>query len=268
MLTTLAFLAALPLAPAQQGTLALNNARITYGILGPARADTKVLPGDNLAVQFDIDNISVDKEGQVEYSTTLEVVDPAGKSIFTQPPQKVKLYNTLGGNSLPGSAAVYIGLEQPAGEYTVKVSVTDELAKKSASFSQKFTVLPKAFGLIGLTGTVDPDGRVPAGILSVGESLFVNLAVIGFGRGATKQPNLTVELTILDANGKATLPKPFTLKVDDKSEEKLDEKALVLPVQFLVSLNRAGQFTLELKATDQINNKTVTQKVPFTVVAR
>jgi hypothetical protein len=268
MLTTLAFLAALPLAPAQSGSLQLTNPRFTYGILGPVRPDAKVLPGDNLALQFDIENVSVDKEGKVKYSTSLDVLDPGGKSIFMQAPREQEVYNTLGGNSLPGSAAVFIGLEQAPGEYTLKVTVTDTAARKSATLAQKFQVLPKAFGFIGLNTTSDVEGRVPSGILSVGESLFVNVAVIGFSReGAMKQPNLVVEMRVLDDKGQPTLPsvpKVFTDVVD----KDVPEKAAVVPFQFLVSLNRPGKFTVELKATDKLTNKTVTQKLPFTVVTR
>jgi hypothetical protein len=271
MLTTLAFLAALPLAPAQQGNLSLNNPRFTFGLLGPVRPDAKVLPGDSIALQFDIDNVTVDKEGKVKYSTALDVLDPKGKSIFMQPARDQEVFNTLGGHSLPGSASVFLGLEQDPGDYTLKVTVKDLQSQKSATLSQKFTVLPKAMGFVGLTTTSDADGRVPAGVLSVGESLFVNTAVIGFGRaGAAKQPNLTVEMTVLDDQNKPTLPKPFSVVVDEKApkESHVDEKAVVVPFQFLVSLNRAGKFAVELKVTDNIAKKTVTQKIPFTVVPR
>src|SRR5262245_41120030 len=159
MLTTLAFLAALPLAPAQPGALILTNPKLKYGVLGPARPEGKVLPGDHLTLQFDIENISVDKEGKAKYNSTLEVTDSAGKVIFQQPPRDQEVYLTLGGNTLPGSAAVFLGLEQAPGDYTMKVTVKDGLGGKSAQLIQKFTVIPKALGFIGLSATCDPEGR-------------------------------------------------------------------------------------------------------------
>src|SRR5262245_56277876 len=137
MLTTLAFLAALPLAPAQAGDLTLANPKLKYGLLGPARPEGKVLPGDHLTLQFDIENISVDKDGKAKYNSTLEVTDSAGKLIFQQPPRDQEVYLTLGGTTQPGSATVFIGLEQAPGEYTMKVTVKDLQSSKGANLSQK-----------------------------------------------------------------------------------------------------------------------------------
>jgi hypothetical protein len=267
MLTTLAFLAALPLAPAQQGELSLTHPQLRYGLHGPVRTDGKVLPGDNLTLQFDIENVT-NKDGKARYSTALEVIDPKGKAVFKQAPREQDVFLTLGGNSLPASATVALGLEQPAGEYTIKVDVTDLEAKKTATLSQKFTVLPRGFGFVGLSASSDPDGRCPCGPPHVGQAIYLNAAVIGFERaGPAKQPNLVFEMRILDEQGKPTLPRPFTAVVDDKAakEHYVDERAVVVPAQFLVALNRAGKFTVELKATDKIGKKDVVLQIPIVV---
>src|SRR5262249_37750888 len=195
-------------------------------------------------------------------NATLEVTDSAGKAVFQQPPRDQEVYLTLGGNTLPGSAAVFLGLEQAPGDYTMKVTVKDGLGGKSASLSQKFTVVPKALGFIGLSATCDPEGRYPAGMLIVGQALYLNAAVLGFERGGDKkQPNLVIEMTIKDEAGKPTLPKPF----DDVVTKDVPDNAVVIPAQFLVTLNRPGKFSVELKATDKIANKTTTLTIPFTV---
>ena len=56
--STLVVLAALSLAPDQQGGLALTNVRGTHGLLGLARTEKKVLPGDSVFVCFDIQRFS------------------------------------------------------------------------------------------------------------------------------------------------------------------------------------------------------------------
>ncbi len=268
MMTTLAFLAALPLAPAQAGPLTLGHPHLTFGLLGPDRPDAKVLPGDEVALHFDIENVTVDKEGKVKYSTALELLDPSGKSIFTQPAREQQVFNTLGGNSLPGIASIFLSPEQAPGEYTVKITVKDLGSDKSATLSHKFTVLPKGFGFVRVRTTSDPEAQNPAGVQGVGESMFVNVGVIGFARGgAMKQPQLTVEMRILDENGKPTLPKPFTAVIpEEKDPVPVPEQMPVIPFQFLISLNRAGKFTVELKATDKLANKTATTLIPITVV--
>src|SRR4051812_28384475 len=58
MLLTVPFLAALCLTPGQADGLTLTGARVTYGILGPTRDNTKFLAGDTLYVSFTIEGIT------------------------------------------------------------------------------------------------------------------------------------------------------------------------------------------------------------------
>jgi hypothetical protein len=260
MVTSLLLLAALAV-PGQADGLTLTDARLTYGLLGPKRDSAKFLPGDGLYLAFMVDGVTVAADGKVQYSIALEVAGPGGKTIFRQPPRDEEVINSLGGSRLPAFAQVQIGQEQAPGEYTLKVTVTDRATKKSASLEQKAEVLPKAFGLVHLTTTDDQKGQMPAGVLGVGQSLYVNSHVIGFQRGGGGQPNVAVELRVLDEAGKPTLAKSLTGRVD----KGVPPKDPVLPVQFLLSLNRAGKFTVELKVTDEVAGKTATQTFPLTV---
>src|SRR5262249_61417254 len=94
-----------------------------------------------------------------------------------------------------------------------------------------------------------------------GRSLLVTGALVGFQRGG-KQPNVAVELSILDESDKPVLANPFKGEIG----KDVPATALSLPIQFLVPLNRAGKFTLVLKATDQLSRKTAELKFPITVV--
>lgn len=202
MLTTLPLIAALCVVPGQAGGLTLSEARVTHGILGPAREGTKFLPGDSLFMTFDIDGITADANGKVLYSIGTEVTDANGKVIFRQPAQDLEAINALGGNRLPAYAQVAVGQEQAAGECTLKVTVTDRANKKSQSLTQKFEVLPRDFGLVRLTTSGDAEGQVPAGLLCPGQSLWVSGAVVGFQRGgAAKQPNVARALEVDEPRG-------------------------------------------------------------------
>jgi len=265
MMTALALLVALELAPGQTGDLTLTGTRVTHGLLGPKRADTKLLPGDSLIVAFDIEGITSDDQGKVLYSISTEVMDAGNKMVHRQTPRDLEVVNALGGNKLPAYAQVDIGLQQPAGEYTLKVSVSDRASRKNQSFTQKFTVAPPGFGLVRVAASGDPEGLVPAGMLGEGQSVWVNALVVGFGRDNTgKQPNVTLELRVLDENGKPTMTKPFSGAVN----KDVPANASTLPIQFHVALNRKGKFTVEVKATDLIANKSVTQTFPLTVHPR
>jgi hypothetical protein len=263
MLMTLPLMAALSLAPSQAGGLTLADARVTHGLLGPTRKDTKFLPGDGLYLSFTIRGITADANGKVLYSIGTEVTDSAGKAVFRQLPQDREAINALGGDQLPAYAQVAVGLQQPAGEYTLKVTVTDRANKQSQTLTQKFEVLRPDFGLVRLSGTADAEGQVPAGALCAGGSLWVNGAVVGFQRGGAGQPNVSLELRVLDENGKPTMAKPLAGTID----KDVPANDTSLPIQFLVSLNRPGKFTVEVKATDQLARKTATRSFPITVHA-
>jgi hypothetical protein len=261
MLTTLAFLTVLSATPSA-GDLALTNIRPTYGVLGPRRSAKAFLPGDSVFVTFDIQGITTDRDGKILYSVATEVSDSTGKVPFRQPARDLEAIAALGGDTLPAYAQVDIGLEQPAGNYTLKLTVTDRSNGKSKTLTVPFQVLPKAFGIVRLTVTSDSEGLQPAGLLGTGQSLWVNLAAVGFGRSGDKgQPHVAFELRVLDASGKSTMAKPFAGVVN----EKVPTNAPAVPVQFHLALNRAGKFTIEVKATDQITGKVATESFPISV---
>jgi hypothetical protein len=92
--------------------------------------------------------------------------------------------------------------------------------------------------------------------------LVVNFAAVGFERAKSgDQPNIAVTLTVTDGDGKPTLAKPFAGAVT----KGVPSKVLAVPMQFALSLNRAGKFKVEVKATDKISGKTATLSFPLTV---
>src|SRR5262249_53055621 len=145
----LALLAALH-APAQADGLSLTGARLAHGVLGPDRADARLLPGDTLIVSFDIEGITLDPQGKARYSMATERADSKGEAQFKQPARDLDATDVLGGGRLPAFARVDVGLQQAPGDYVLTVTVTDLANKKSQSLKQKFTVLPKAFGVVRL----------------------------------------------------------------------------------------------------------------------
>ena len=81
MWTPIVLVAAIALAPAQapSGELVLSNVRSSYGELGGARPASPLLPGDVLFVCFDIEGITIDPEGKVQYTMGMDILDKAGK---------------------------------------------------------------------------------------------------------------------------------------------------------------------------------------------
>ncbi|MGL4420048.1 MAG: hypothetical protein ACRCZF_05235 [Gemmataceae bacterium] len=272
MMPTLLLLGALTLTPAQSGGLQLTNVRNTYGELGGTRPDSKLIPGDILFVGFDIEGITINGEGQVQYTMAMEVVDKNNKPIFKQDPAKKTDFVPLGGTKLPARAFVTIGVDQEPGEYTLKLTVTDNgnPASPSANFSRKFEIGKKDFGIVIVYTSIDAQGAIPAPTTGVvGQAVFVQFFVVGFDRAKdpkdakkAAQPNVSIEMNTVDEKGQATLKKPVTFVMNNG----IDEKEGGFTMRFLLPMTRVGKFTVKLKVTDEISKKTATFDLPVAVV--
>jgi len=265
MFGTLAAVAALALAPTQPAALNLTNVRTTYGELGAVRSDNRYLPGDWYFLAFDIEGITVNTEGKVSYAMSVEVNNKAGQSVFKQEkPVESDEFLPLGGNRLPGRAYVFLKPDQEPGTYTCKVTVTDRVTKATKLLEKSFDVVKKELGLIGLVMSYDDKAGMPAPPTGVvGQNLFVHGFLIGFGRGADKKPNASVELRVYDDAKRPTLAKPLSATVPKDIGEG-DDAARVM---FLLPLNREGSFTAELKAVDAATGKSSTVSFPVRVLS-
>ncbi|MCI0380747.1 MAG: DUF4625 domain-containing protein [Gemmataceae bacterium] len=267
MLQSLVLFAVLPYTAAQTGPLEIYNARATYGYLGATYAkDTPGrLPGDIIYFTFDIKNLKLDDKGRASYSLLVEVEDSRGRPQYKLGPMNSVAQNYLGGNSMPCSAHLEIPVDTPPGDYKFRVTVTDRLANKSATFERIGKVLAPDFGLIQVATYADRESKVPAPTLNVvGASLYVHFAAVNFAREpGSKQPDVHVRLRVLDENGKPTFSKPLSGMVNKNIPEDLK----ILPLQFALTLNRAGNFTVEIEARCILCKKTVKTTLPLKVVA-
>jgi hypothetical protein len=247
-----------------QGTsLKLVNVRPTYAIFGPVRSDHRVLPGDVYRIAFDIEGVHPDDNGYVSHSMAVEVANSEGKVIYAPGPKNLRALNALGGTRMQGFTFFNVGLTQPPGEYTIRVTFKDRATQATQTLEQKFEVMPADFGLVGLGLFADSDGRAPAPPRGVaGQPLTIVASAVGFGRQAvSKQPDVVAEMEILDERGKATVARPFTFEAN----QGVSQSTSHLPFPFMIFLNRPGKFTIVLRATDRITKKTATLAFPLSV---
>jgi len=261
-------LSALVLAPSQGGNLAIKNPRPTYGILGQERKDKKVLVGDVFTLAYDIEGLQTKEDGTIQYSVGMELLDKAGKSQFKQEPQDLESVNSLGGTRATAFAVAEIRTDTKPGDYVMKVTVTDRLAKTTKELSYPFEVAAPTLGFVQCCLAYPDDKYRPAPpVAAVGQTYWVNFAVVGFELNKKDmQPNFSVEMRVLDEKGQPTVAKPSTGGIDG-SKNPVDERyKKVLPFQFALQLNRPGRYTVELKVKDNVNNKTATQTMEFSVI--
>lgn len=268
----LAVLAGLPAQPA--GDLKLTNVRMTIGELGPARAAAPLLPGDVLFIAYDIEGISIDGEGVARYSMMMEVTNAAVR-ILPDPkeelkPRELSEFLPLRGNKMPARAFITIGLDQPAGAYTVKMTVADLKTKATANLSVKFEVAKKDFGVVQVYTTYDIRGEISAPTSGqVGQTIFVQFSVASFDRDPkTKQPDVEIVCQLFDDTGKPTLETPRKHIQDGKvpAEQQVKDAAGAFAPQFPLFMNRPGKYTVEVKATDRVSKKVSSYKLPVTVL--
>ena len=240
------------LAAAQDNALEITNPRVTYGYLGAARPKLAgILPGDTAHFTFELKNLKLDANGKASYSIAIEIRDSSGKLFFEQKPLNAVAQNYLGGNSLPCAAHIEVPVDAKPGAVQWKITVKDRTANQTASLSGAGKILPAAFGIVQVGLFADIDARAPTSAIAVvGDSAYLQFSTIGFARDkATKQPNVNVSLRILDEQGKPTMAKPITGTI----KTGVSEDELYIVNKFGITFNRAGRFTVELSADDQIS---------------
>lgn len=237
------------------------NPHLTYGHLGAPRPKTGVLPGDVAHVSFDIKGLTTDKSGKVAYSIAIVITDSAGKVMFEQKPYNAQAQHFFGGDTIPAAARIEVPFDQPPGPVHWKVTVTDRAAKRSTELKGEGKVLPPDFGLVRVGTFADADERVPLSPVGVvGGQMYLSFGVIGFARGKDKQPDIKVSLRILDDKGNPTIKQPLIGRVQD-----VPAGDNIVPLQFPLSLDNAGRFTLELTAQCQHCGKTATVSLPVRI---
>jgi hypothetical protein len=264
MMTSLFVGLALVTVQAQEGELELGPVHPTYGYLGAARPKTGILPGDVAHFTFDIKNLKLDANGRAAYSIAVEIRDDKGQLYYEQKPYNSVAHNFFGGNTLPASAHMAVPADAKPGIYDLKITVKDRNANVTKVMLGKGKVLPPGFGLIRVGTYADAEGRTPiAPVGVVGSSLYVNFSAIGFGRDPkTKQPDIQVELRVLDDKGQATFTKPLTGRV----HQDVGEAVRIIPLGYGLTMNRPGDFTIELQARCVVCGKSTTVRLPVRIL--
>jgi len=234
---------------------------------GATRPGNKYLPGDVYFLSYDIENLSVDKNGKVSYRMSMAVIDKNDKQQFKTDPETTELISSLGGARLPAFVVAPVGTDAASGEYTGKVEVEDVATKKKIELIKKFEVTAREFGIVRANTSIDFEAKMPAPAVAAvpGQAVWFHFGIVGFKRDEkTKKPKIVIEWRVLDESGKPTLEKPSLSEINENTN--IDDNWSLVPNSFLLTLNRVGKFTLEIKAIDKLADKTTTLKFPITVL--
>jgi hypothetical protein len=262
MLTTLALLLAVPAAPAQNAGLVIDGDHFTYGYHGAERKEDAFLPGDVVFLGFNVRGMTFDQSGRASFTIAMEILDGSGMSQFKQAPRNEQAMDYLGGGMLQSVADVQIPLNAKPGNFTIKLTITDRSNNANQTLTRKVQVLPADFGIVHVHTSQDREGKAAvAPVGSLGEPLYVNFGVVGFQRDGKKQPNIELAMRVLDDKGNAA-----GAPLSGKADREVPESLMVVPLQFGLTLNRVGRFTVEVTATDKLSGKSAKVSLPIRVM--
>lgn len=252
----------LTLAPCQDGKLAISNLRATYGVPGLARPDNTVNPGDVLFLAFDITGVELDGDGKATYTLATEIKNAKGETEYKHSSKPINVVSLLGGDRITAFTQVDVGTKQPAGDYTVQISVKKP-SGETASQKATFTLTPPTFALVQVQTAIDAERKSTTPVFVVGQTAFISGVLVGFQKDEAGSPKVQLEVSVLDESGTPTTKTPRTEMFDSK--QNLPKAATSIPLQVPVVLNRPGKFTVQIKMVDVLADKSFTLKLPLSV---
>ena len=256
-----------------QGDLVFRNVRPTMGLLGPERRERdSFLPGDLVFYAFDLGNLTATREGNSEglyrYAMTVEILDGKNQVIVPKEPAKPResqAFCPLGGDMLPTFAYTETDQDIPPGKYVMRLNCIDRNSNKRGTLEKPFTIENKRFGILR-TAMLYATGGEPAPAMGApGQSFLLTFVVANFTVDPkTENCDVDLAIQILDQAGKPVSPKSFRGQITTPE----DPSRRLHSIRFPFQPNRAGQYTLEVTATDRKSDgKTVTKVTyPFQVM--
>nr|HEV3144293.1 hypothetical protein [Gemmataceae bacterium] len=244
--------------------LKIQDVKATYGPNGPARDSLTTFAGDTMFFSYTVTGIKADDNGGIKVRIRNQLKNSDGKVLLSEQ-QPAQGFLALGGSEMAGYASVTFGLDYPPGEYTVAVTVTDEVANQTMSFERKVELQKPDFAMINVRFFLDADSKVAAaGTLARTERLYIRFSAIGFDRSANKL-DLTMFIQTLDEKGTELIPKPIRAEVKSDQPEQV---AKITAANFSgnLVLNRAGAYRIHIMVEDAVNKKKLDVVVPIKVV--
>jgi hypothetical protein len=233
--------------------------RLTYGPHGPPRPDHRVLPGEEVNLEYVVGGVGKDRKGEVALAVSGELLDKKEKKWVELAPTPIQ--GLLRGSTFPGQFSCTLAPNQEPGEYRARVRVFDKVTGRSVNFEQPVYVLRTEFGVVRLRLTHDKDGAWPAGAnLTVGQQFFVCGRVVNPARDGTRV-HFVFKISVYDRDGKETTPTPIppeTINSEVKEGSTLDFSK---PLRTIM----AGEAVIVVEAEDQISKKSVRYELPVMI---
>jgi hypothetical protein len=248
------------------GQLKIVDVFACYGPRGPERKSLEVVAGDRVFFGFGVEGVQTDAEGKYDCLMELELRDAAGALLLKQQ-QPLRDVLALGGGSFTAWRNLQFGPESPSGDFTLKTTVVDQLAKRSTSFERTVTCKKSDCAITNLVFFQDKEGKLPStGTVVVGQLLHFRFLAVGFDR-AKPQVKYVMLVQTLDKDGRELLPKAIRAEVATN-----DANVIATAPGFAfggaLGMNRTGEFRIRFTLIDDVSERKTELTVPIKVVGR
>lgn len=237
------------------GKLKIENPRLAWTIVGPARESRSYFPGEKFVLAFHVTNNGQPLAAKTKIQSRAECIDAAGAVIVSHALNCVlgdvwrgKANTVVGAMSIPETAA--------PGEYTIRWKVCDEAAGREAEVEEKIVVRPREFAIFNPVFKSDKASNSPAPLAgAVNGTLLGRVQVAEAERPKGKARIEFLVEVVDDAGDVLQALGPHSAILNEKEEH----------LAFALSLEAAGEFTLRLTAIDLEKSKTSILELPLTV---
>jgi hypothetical protein len=260
----LAVAVGLVMAQPDKTKLEVVDVRATYGLHGPTRRSADVVPGERLHFSYRLNGVRTDADGKIDVTLDFQLLNAKGK-VFTKNSLPMRDVLPLGGNTLVGFAQGQLDREAAPGDYTLKVSISDNIAQETVGFERKIVCKKMTFAITELAFFFDSEGKWPGSNIGIlGHSINFRLAAVGWDRA---KPNLRLVMfaQALDKDGRELTPKPVRVEVASE-DAKAIANAPGVGFHASMALNRAGDFQLRIIVLDEISDRKAEVTVPLKVL--
>jgi len=237
----------------------------TYGHLGPPRVP-EFIAGERMATRIQIRGLSTSRDdGGARFSIRIIVKNETDEVIESVPSTEFYTALPLGGNTFTQALIMPVPLESPAGKYSAKIIVTDQLNNKTIHRDTSFILLPRnSFGAKLIYLSKDQEGNAPlSSVLPAGEVVFLQSTITGM-EAKDGKANVTTSIHVVDGKQKPIGNRP----VESKNHRPFhsSDSSVGVRTAYPIHLNRPGKFTLRFKARDEHSGKEVKHELSIVVI--
>jgi len=260
---------------AASGPLAVVNPIISDSEGGAALSPTlNHVPGETLFFSFLVDGYHASSADKVHLAYKAQVTDPQGVPIIE--PVTAEIEETLAPEDKAWKPRAHFEILIPplagSGTYKIAISLTDEIAKASATKEVTFqvrgqrvdpsdTLVIRNFGFYRSDEDAQP---LVKAVYHPGSSVWARFDIIGFKYGEGNAIDVSYGVTLLAPGGKVLWSQADA--ASDKSQSFYPKRYVPGAMSLNLQPNiRPGEYTMVVTARDQIGNQTCESREVFRI---